>query len=245
MLSILIIELKISLEFQMRVVEMTSEELSSPRTREMFCCLGEVSRGDGSVLLCQGDTAVACAVYGPGEARQRHGDLTERAGVEVVVRPRTGLQTVEDKARESRIQAVCSSAILTVLHPRTYFSIGLQELQDDGCQESVCLNAACLALLDASVPLKFLLASVTVVMTEDRNIICDPTNKQLASSQTVARSTFVFSNRSPAPSIASSYSEGRLSPEQLQSCLSAAHAASQHVFAFYKETLARKFSKEI
>ena len=188
---------------------------------------------------------MACAVYGPGEARQRHGDVTDRAGVEVVVRPRTGLPLVEDRARESRIQSVCSSAILTVLHPRTYFSINLQELQDDGCLESVCLNAACLALLDASVPLKFLLASVTVVMTEDGSIICDPTSKQLSSSDCVATSTFVFSNRLPGPSIVSSYTDGNFSPTQLQESLTAAHAASQQVFAFYKETLARKFSKEI
>ena len=84
---------------------MCVEEGQEPRTREMFCCLGEISRGDGSVILCQGETSVACAVYGPSEARQKHGDLTERAGVEVVLRPRTGLPMVEDKARESRVQA--------------------------------------------------------------------------------------------------------------------------------------------
>ena len=227
---------------------MCVEEGLEPRTREMFCCLGEISRGDGSVILCQGDTSVACAVYGPSEARQKHGDLTEKAGVEVVLRPRTGLPMVEDKARESRVQAICTSAILTILHPRTYFSVNLQELQDDGCLESVCVNAACLALLDASVPLNFLLASVTVVRTEDGRIICDPTNKQLRSTQCLATSTFVFSNKSQdskTPSIVSSYTDGLLSPAQLQESLSAAHEASQQVFAFYKETLARKFSKEI
>ena len=115
---------------------------------------------------------------------------------------------LEDKARESRVQSVCTTAILTVLHPRTYFSINLQELQDDGCLESVCLNAACLALLDASVPLKFLLASVTVLVTEEGSIICDPTSKQLSAG--VASATFVFSNRNSgdqSASIVSSYSD--------------------------------------
>merc|ERR1719481_1414124 len=119
---------------------------------------------------------------------------------------------VEDKARESRVQAICTSAILTILHPRTYFSV----------------NLACLALLDASVPLNFLLASVTVVRTEDGRIICDPTNKQLRSTQCLATSTFVFSNKSQdskAPSIVSSYTDGLLSPVQLQESLSAAHEA--------------------
>ena len=122
----------------------------------------------------------------------------------------------------------------------------LQELQEDGCLESVCLNAACLALLDASVPLKFLLASVTVVVTEEGRIICDPTSKQLRAS--VATATFVFSNRQSgekSPSIVSSYSDGMMSPSKLQECLSTAHTASQQIFAFYKEALRRKFSKEI
>ena len=38
--------------------------------------------------------------------------------------------------------------------------LNLQEMQDDGCLESACVNASCLALLDASVSLKFLIASV-------------------------------------------------------------------------------------
>ena len=37
-------------------------------------------------------------------------------------------------------------------------------MQEDGCLESACVNAACLALLDASVSLKFLVASVTVAL---------------------------------------------------------------------------------
>ena len=95
------------------------------------------------------------------------------------MRPRTGLpqvshsdqseafilitdqSQVEDRAREARIVGTVTSAVLAVLHPRTAFSVNLQEMQDDGCLESACVNAACLALLDASVSLKFLIASVS------------------------------------------------------------------------------------
>ena len=58
------------------------------RLRPIFCSLGEITRADGSVMLCQvvwcelgpwsgfnihayqGDTTVACSVFGPGEVRQ-------------------------------------------------------------------------------------------------------------------------------------------------------------------------------
>ena len=51
-------------------------------------------------------------------------------------------------------------------------------MQDGGCLVSTCINAACLALLDASVPLSFLLAAVTVAVTEDGELLVDPTLKQ-------------------------------------------------------------------
>ena len=85
-----------------------------------------------------------------------------RAAVEVLLRPRTGLPQVEDRAREARTVATVTASVLTILHPRTSFSVNLQEMQDDGCLESACVNASCLALLDASVSLKFLIASVSI-----------------------------------------------------------------------------------
>ena len=51
-------------------------------------------------------------------------------------------------------------------------------MQDSGCLVSTCINAACLALLDASVPLSFLLAAVTVAVIEDGELLVDPTLKQ-------------------------------------------------------------------
>ena len=57
-------------------VEGQEEVMEVPRLRQMFCSLGEITRwvdcerwrvtddmsarADGSVLLCQGDTTVAC-----------------------------------------------------------------------------------------------------------------------------------------------------------------------------------------
>ena len=149
---------------------MTMDVDSDPKTpslRPMFCSLGEITRGDGSVILCQGDTTVACAVYGPGEVRVTK-ELIDQAVVEVVFKPRMGMPGVADKAREGMIQSTCTAAILTLLHPRTSISINLQEMQDDGCLVSSCINASCLALIDASVSMKFLLAAVTIMVHKVR-----------------------------------------------------------------------------
>ena len=172
--------------------------------------------------------------------------VVDRAAVEVVLRPRVGMGQVEDKARESRLVSTLTSTILTVLHPRTAISINLQVEQEDGCLESACINAASLALLDASVSLKFLIASVTVVIMPDGDIVCDPTGKQMTKS--VANLVLTFSSK-PAPDgspiIVSTSVNGRVTSDQLQQCITAAHNAANTVFKFFRETIARKFSKEI
>eukprot|EP00092_Neocalanus_flemingeri_P008252 GFUD01008898.1.p1 GENE.GFUD01008898.1~~GFUD01008898.1.p1 ORF type:complete len:229 (-),score=60.50 GFUD01008898.1:84-770(-) len=225
---------------------MTMDEECDPKTpslRPMFCSLGVITRGDGSVILCQGDSTVACAVYGPGEVRVTK-ELIDKAVVEVVFKPRMGMPGVADKAREVMIQSTCTAAILTILHPRTSISINLQEMQADGCLVSTCINAACLALIDASVSMKFLVAAVTMVVNKDGSILCDPTQKQM--SQSAASLLFVFSNRQECgvPGLVTSHTEGVVDQIKLQECLSAASIASQSLFQFYKKTIAKKFSKD-
>ena len=137
--------------------------------------------------------------------------------------------------------------------------INMQEMQDGGCLVSTCINAACLALLDASVPLSFLLAAVTVAVTEDGELMVDPTLKQarafltkvkskvLKSTLIQARNSraeamFVFSSREEGA--VSSVVEGKLGHDQLQQALTAARLASKAIFEFYRETIRKKFSKE-
>ena len=58
------------------------QEEAAARLRPMFCCLGEVTRADGSALLSQGDTTVLCGVYGPAEVKAAR-EVIDRAVVEV------------------------------------------------------------------------------------------------------------------------------------------------------------------
>ena len=109
-------------------------------------------------------------------------------------------------------------------------------MQEDGCLESACVNAACLALLDSSVSLKFLISSVTVVIMSDGTIVCDPTHKQSRKSE--ATLVFVFSSREAedgSASIVSCYTEGRVSQTKLQECISAAHIDSKETFTYFAE----------
>ena len=164
-----------------------------------------------------------------------------RSLVEVCYKPRLGMPGVKDRDREEVITRTCSAAVLTSLHPRTAVTINIQEMQDGGCLVATSINAACLALLDASVPLSFLLAAVTVAVTKDGELLVDPTLKQARNSS--AEAMFVFSSREEGA--VSSVIDGKLGHDQLQQALTAARLASKAIFEFYRETIRRKFSKEI
>jgi exosome complex component RRP46 len=116
-------------------------------------------------------------------------------------------------------------------------------MQDAGGLLATCVNAACLALLDACVSLRHLVAAVTCALPADGDgrVLVDPDQKQLAKSR--AHCVFVFESREGG--LVASTSQGRLSPEQLQECLAAGRRSAAKIFDFYRLVVGRKFAKDI
>lgn len=98
---------------------------------------------------------------------------------------------------EYTLRSILDGVIITSLHPRTAINIIFQEVQNDSnvkldffinklCKLnnfpkylSCALNCACLALLDANIPLKYTFASVSCAILENENrIVYFPNLKQ-------------------------------------------------------------------
>lgn len=75
-----------------------------------MCELSLLTRADGSAKWTQEGTCVVAAVYGPRQAQQRKEDA-EKAVIEVVFKPRSGLQG-------ARLHAQCTQLIGSVQHWR-------------------------------------------------------------------------------------------------------------------------------
>jgi len=56
------------------------------------------------------------------------------------------------------VRAAVESIALASLHPCTKISVVVQVVRDDGALLAVCLNAACLALLNAGIQCKSVLS---------------------------------------------------------------------------------------
>eukprot|EP00088_Acartia_fossae_P012170 TRINITY_DN1625_c0_g1_i18.p1 TRINITY_DN1625_c0_g1~~TRINITY_DN1625_c0_g1_i18.p1 ORF type:complete len:226 (+),score=33.22 TRINITY_DN1625_c0_g1_i18:52-729(+) len=213
--------------------------------RPMFCEVGPITRSDGSCMLSSGDTTVVCAVYGPGEVKPSK-ELIHKACVDVVYRSRVGNAGIEDRKQEIFIEKSCSSAILSVLHPRTAVTVNIQEMHNGGGLVAACVNATCLALLDAGVPMRFLIACIHCVVLADGTVTLDPSLKQQAKArQQNGSATLLFTFESRTRAVISSHTEGKVTQVKLQEAVTMAQSAADKVFSFYRLVIARKFSKEL
>jgi len=152
---------------------MSTKELVSPEglrvdgrraneLRQIKIKMGLFSRADGSCYYEQGNTKILVAVYGPREI-STHGGRHDRAVLnceytiasfssgERKKRAKGGRQSVE---MSLLIQQVFESAVLTELSPKSQIDIYVQVLQSDGGTKCASINAACLALIDAGVPMR-------------------------------------------------------------------------------------------
>lgn len=211
--------------------------LEEVQLRPLRCELNILSRPDGSAMVTQGNTAVIAGVYGPVECKPQR-ILVDKASIETVYRPKSGLPNVSDRMRETIIKNICEIALLSVLHPRTAISIVFQELQDSGGLLSCCVNAACMALMNSGVSMKFLVAAVSCMIDEEDQVKLDPSNKELLGSK--ANLTFVFD--STAKRIVASHTTGMFSQDQYQECLLKCRQASSEIFTFYR-SLVKKYTE--
>ena len=132
--------------------------------------VGVLANADGSALVEYGDTRVIAAVYGPREAIPRHIALPDRA----VLRCRYHMAPFSTEERKSPaptrrevelskvIREALEAVVITELFPRTTIDVYMEVLQSDGGTRTAAITAASLALADAGIAMRDLVAGVAV-----------------------------------------------------------------------------------
>ena len=133
----------------------------------------------------------------------------DQATIEVTVRQDTGLPGSIEHQLEALVATCCENVIMTNLHPHTAISIAIQINTNDGSVSAViqyCNNdiivimrfifvkvfscvfqSLCLALMDASLPMKTTFSALTCGFAEDNSddIITDPNGIEESESDTL------------------------------------------------------------
>ncbi|KAK2912984.1 exosome complex component RRP46 [Channa argus] len=213
---------------------------SNVTLREFGCEQSLLSRPDGSASFIQGDTSVLAAVYGPAEVKVSK-EIYDRATLEVLIQPKVGLPSVRERSQEQCLRESCEASLLLSLHPRSSLTLILQVLHDDGALLSSFLNAACMALMDAGLPMSCLFCGVTCAIDADGCIITDPT----AAQEKKSRALMTFAIDSAEHRVMTSSTKGSFSVHELQQCIAVSQKASEKIFQFYRDSVRRRYSKTL
>ncbi len=132
--------------------------------------VGLLDKADGSAYIEQGKNKILVAVYGPREAHPKHIAMPERA----VIRCRYHMAPFSVDERKSPapsrremelskvIRESLESVVLTDLYPRTTIDLFIEVLQSDGGSRCAGITAASLALADAGIPMREIVAACAV-----------------------------------------------------------------------------------
>ncbi|XP_069042558.1 exosome complex component RRP46 [Lepisosteus oculatus] len=216
------------------------ESSTHPTTalREFGCEQNLLSRPDGSASFVQGDTSVLAGVYGPAEVKVSK-EIYDRATMEVLIQPKVGLPGVAERSREQCVRETCKAALLSSLHPRSSLTLVLQVVHDDGALLACSLNAACMALMDAGLPMRCLFCGVTCAIDPEGHIHTDPT----AAQERESRAVMTFAIDSAERRVMMSSTKGSFSVSELQQCIAVSQRASGKIFQFYRDSVSRRYSK--
>jgi len=198
--------------------------------RSINCEINLLSRSDGSTMFMQGDTTIIAGVNGPLEARSQK-MAYDRVSVEVTYTPLKGPAKVDDRLIETYIRETCESAILVSFHPNTMVCINLQEMQDSGGLLACAINAACLALINSGLSMKYTIAAVScMIEKETGEVIMDPDSSQLRN----AKAEFTYAFDSINKDIVCCHSTGRFSRSEFLASMDKCRQVSKYVFDYYR-----------
>ena len=146
---------------------------------------GVLKRADGSAYVELGGNKVLAAVYGPRELHPRHLQEPDTAvlrcrynmasfSVEERKRPGPSRRSIEISkvAREA-----LEPAVFTELYPRSAIDVFIEILQANAGTRTVGITAASVALADAGIPMRDLVAAVAVGKVDD-TIVLDLTKEE-------------------------------------------------------------------
>uniref|UniRef100_W5NA54 Exosome complex component RRP46 n=1 Tax=Lepisosteus oculatus TaxID=7918 RepID=W5NA54_LEPOC len=219
------------------------ESSTHPTTalREFGCEQNLLSRPDGSASFVQGDTSVLAGVYGPAEVKVSK-EIYDRATMEVLIQPKVGLPAILSlSAGHTRFSLFYLCPVSLLLSRRYKASLCVSVcLCVQGPQLLACsLNAACMALMDAGLPMRCLFCGVTCAIDPEGHIHTDPT----AAQERESRAVMTFAIDSAERRVMMSSTKGSFSVSELQQCIAVSQRASGKIFQFYRDSVSRRYSK--
>jgi len=206
--------------------------------------VGILGNADGSAYIEQGKNKILAAVYGPREVHPRHLALPDRA----LLRCRYHMApfSVEERKspapsrREMELSKVIREAlepsVFVEYYPRTSIDIFMEVLQADGGTRCASITVASLALADAGIPLRDLVAACASGKVEGR-LVLDLDDAEDKKGEADVPLAFMPNLNA----ITLLQMDGMLSVEEFEQAVNLALKGCKQMYELQKETLRMKY----
>ncbi|MEM0058303.1 MAG: exosome complex exonuclease Rrp41 [Candidatus Bathyarchaeia archaeon] len=206
--------------------------------------VGVLSNADGSAYIEQGKNKILAAVYGPKELHPKHLALPDR----MVLRCRYHMAPFSVQERKSPapsrreielskvIREAIEPAVFVEYYPRTAVDIFIEVLQADGSTRCTSITAASLALADAGIPMRDLVAACSAGKVEDM-IVLDLMDIE----DKVGSADVPVAYMPNLGVITLLQMDGILTPEEFEKAVNLAIEGCKKIYAMQKEALKARY----
>lgn len=147
--------------------------------------VGVLKRADGSAMFKIGNSVAVAGVFGPRKVFPRHDEDVEKAVLRIKYSMAPFATTTRGRPgpnrRSNEISMVIREALKPVVFldefPKTAIDVQIEILQADASTRCAAINAAVLALADAGVPMRDLVASCSAGKIEN-TVVLDIAGKE-------------------------------------------------------------------
>jgi len=212
--------------------------------------VGILGNADGSAYIEQGKNKILAAVYGPREAHPKHLALPDRA----VLRCRYHMAPFSVQERKSPapsrremelskvIREALEPSVFTEYYPRTSIDLFIEVLQADGGTRCAGITVASLALADAGIPMRDLVAACAAGKVEGQ-IVLDLTDAE----DKAGEADMPLAYMPNANAVTLLQMDGMSTGEEFEQMVNLAVEGCKQVYQLQKEALKTKYmaAKEV
>lgn len=212
--------------------------------RAIKMSVGVLKSANGSAYVEQGNTKVLAAVYGPRDIHPKHLAYPDRArircryhmapfSVEARKPPAPSRREVE---LSKVIRESLSQAVMLEQFPYTAIDVFVEVLEADGSTRCASINAASLALADAGIPMRDLVAACAIGKV-DGVLVVDPTDLEDKNSEADMPFAIMYGRRK----ITLLQLDGLLTYEEVAKAIDLAMAVCEKIYSAQKEALKQRY----
>ncbi len=207
---------------------------------------GVLEKADGSAYIELGGNKAIASVYGPREMHPRHLQKTNRA----VLRCRYNLApfSVEDRKRpgpsrrSTEISKVAREAlepaVFLELYPRAVIDVSMELLQARAGTRTAGITAASVALADAGIPMRDLVASIAAGKVDD-TIVLDLQKEE----DQLGGGDMPIAYMPQKDKVTLIQMDGNFKPEEFEEALDLAIQGCKEVYEKQRKALEEKYTK--